>query len=391
MDKRVLQIVHGLGMGGAEKWLLAVARYLSGRTDVKLDFLITSGAPSVLDAEFAAVGCGLMYVKYSGFSQSAFRRGVNRVISTGRYLAVHDHQDIQSGFHFGIRSISGIPVRVSHFHNPFFQVEKYLSSWARRGRFHAGKFLTQKRSTHIRGTSRTLLSEYGLLGRGKSAEFCKELYCGFDVSEFKRDCHASSSLRNEFSWRKQQRVVLFAGRMDWEFSDSTGQHKNSSFALRVVHQLLRYDDSIVALFVGQASPALPFMEAMTADAGFAGRIRFIGIRHDMNRLMSGADVLLFPSGGEGLGMVAVEAQASGLPVVASTAVPKECVVIPDLVRFVSLNSSVSDWVKEVMAAIESRDIIDADEAYLQVSKSHFAIESSANSLLELYSGGCPVA
>ena len=56
------------------------------------------------------------------------------------------------------------------------------------------------------------------------------------------------------------------------------------------------------------------METRISEWGLSDMLRFIGVRSDIPRLMRAADVLLFPSVDEGLGMVAVEAQAAGLPV-----------------------------------------------------------------------------
>jgi len=99
--------------------------------------------------------------------------------------------------------------------------------------------------------------------------------------------------------------------------------------------------------------------------------------------MYASDVLLFPSRGEGLGMVAVEAQAAGLPVLASTAVPRECVVIPDLVRFEPLQRGAPDWARALLEhAARPRDIAAANK---RVAASPFAIENSARALIDLYS------
>ena len=102
--------------------------------------------------------------------------------------------------------------------------------------------------------------------------------------------------------------------------------------------------------------------------------------------MGGVDALLFPSRAEGLGMVAVEAQAAGLPVLASTAVPRECVVIPQLVRFQSLNDGVSAWSEQLLRLID-RPRLDPIAANHQVAASPFSIAHSAGALERLYRDG----
>jgi glycosyltransferase EpsF len=106
------------------------------------------------------------------------------------------------------------------------------------------------------------------------------------------------------------------------------------------------------------------------------------VRKDIERLMMGADVLLFPSRGEGLGMVAVEAQAAGLPVLASTDVPEECLVVPELVQFLQLSKGVAVWARRLLSMFH--EIPDPLISNIKVRESPFSIENSANNLLNLY-------
>ncbi|PJJ65313.1 glycosyltransferase [Compostimonas suwonensis] len=74
--------------------------------------------------------------------------------------------------------------------------------------------------------------------------------------------------------------------------------------------------------VGEPTPGadgyLRELEALAARSGAGGRIRFLGSqsRADVARLMREAAVLLVPSHSESFGLVALEAAASGTPVVA---------------------------------------------------------------------------
>ena len=54
------------------------------------------------------------------------------------------------------------------------------------------------------------------------------------------------------------------------------------------------------------------------------------------------DVFVFPSLWEGLGIVVIEAQASGLPCILSEAIPQD-VAITDLVKYYNLNQNPSEW------------------------------------------------
>ncbi len=59
------------------------------------------------------------------------------------------------------------------------------------------------------------------------------------------------------------------------------------------------------------------MERSVAERGMTDRVLFAGIRRDIPALMAASDLFVMPSNWEGLGLVYLEAMATGLPVVAN--------------------------------------------------------------------------
>ena len=57
------------------------------------------------------------------------------------------------------------------------------------------------------------------------------------------------------------------------------------------------------------------LEEQTARLGLEEKVTFLGFRKDLDFLLQGADIFLFPSVREGLGMAALEAMACGVPVI----------------------------------------------------------------------------
>src|SRR5947209_16132756 len=99
---------------------------------------------------------------------------------------------------------------------------------------------------------------------------------------------------------------------------------------------------------GAGEQARRELECQIECWGLKDKLRLIGVRMDIARLMRASDVLFFPSRQEGLGMVAVEAQATGMPVLASTAVPRECVVIPELYDALPLGEPIELWAEALL-------------------------------------------
>ena len=111
------------------------------------------------------------------------------------------------------------------------------------------------------------------------------------------------------------RVVLFAGRLR--------PHKGPEVAIAALGELLareggRADDLVLAIVGGPRSEASRLGE-IAARAGLSERVRFLPpVPHDrMPEVYAAADVVVVPSRSESFGMVALEAQACGVPPVAS--------------------------------------------------------------------------
>lgn len=385
---RVLQVIDSLGMGGAETWLLEMLRFWCRTGAVEIDFLATGGKPGIFDEEARKLGARIHYAKYGRGHLAGFAKQFRGILRDRKYDAIHDHQDYISGWHFLIGASELPPIRITHVHNPSYQIlNNYGVSTSRRLTARIGKGLVARYSTHITGTSRQVITEYGFDEPSFRNIPKAALHCGFQSARFVGQRNvAKASLCTEFGWPADSKIILFVGRIDRSADPSDSQnHKNSAFGVSVALEAAGREPRVRTLLVGALSPAVPILQQRIAKAGLGERIRFAGIRKDVEQLMLGSDVLLFPSRGEGLGMVAVEAQAAGLPVLASDRVPRECVVVPQLVRFQRIEAGEAVWASELLDIMERQQ--NTENANERVAASAFSIENSAQALSRLYTHG----
>jgi glycosyltransferase involved in cell wall biosynthesis len=389
---KVLHVIDSFGMGGAETWLIELLRRWRAEGGlIRADVLATGGRPDRLDDEATALGAQIHYLPFGRWRLPAFARGLRRILRDGGYDAIHDHQDHASGWHYLIGHGRLPAVRITHVHNPAYQIRDTYGVTARRRLTGlVGKRLVARYATHIVGTSREAITAYGFDAPAFRRTPKAALYCGLDPGRFAANPAARASVRAEFGWPQDATVVLFAGRFD--ASPDLGHprnHKNSGFAVQVAIDCARQDPHVRFIFAGKFSEATPHLHQRIEQAGIGDRIAFAGVRRDIERLMASADALFFPSRAEGLGMVAVEAQAAGVPVLASTGVPRECVVTPELVRFLDVDAGAAAW-RDALLALVRAPRVDPACANRQVAGSPFAIAYSAQRLAELYrSGGRP--
>jgi glycosyltransferase involved in cell wall biosynthesis len=387
---KVLHVISNFGIGGAEVWLIALLRRfkeaaVSLPVTVETGVFLTNGVTDVLDDEARRLGANLFYSRYSRATLPRFVRDWRRCLAQGRYDAIHDHQEFTAGWHF-LMGFGHLPkVRIAHLHNPLSHQQTYSESGLRQTTLKVGNWLVGKLGTHCLSTSTQLIMEQGFNSPCYRRLHKEAVYCGFDVDHFRGDageCHRA--VCEELSLPLGAKIMLFAGRLD-SHEDEARNQKNPTFCLEVAKRCAESTTDFYCLVAGGGDRVKAKLEDRVKAWGLADRIRFLGRRPDIPRLMLAARVLLLPSIAEGLGMVAVEAQAAGLPVIASTAVPRECAVIPEIVRFLDLQAGSAAWSAQVLEVMSQlRPSIQKANARVQSSK--FSIENSAARLLEIYRG-----
>ena len=115
-----------------------------------------------------------------------------------------------------------------------------------------------------------------------------------------------TDLRRDLGLAPDDRVLLGAGRLT--------ALKNFEDLIEVTARLGKAGVSVTTLIAGEGEQR----EELTATAarrGVADRVRFLGVRHDLDRLHQLADVFVLPSRWEGLPLVLLEAMAAATPVV----------------------------------------------------------------------------
>lgn len=129
---------------------------------------------------------------------------------------------------------------------------------------------------------------------------------------FKQDDRVS--IREEFGYTDSEVVIGHIGRL--------APQKNHFFMIDVFKCLADFDDKYRLLLIGDG-PLDKEVREKVKQSRVENKVIFAGVRNDVPRMMNAFDLFLFPSVYEGLGIVAVEAQANGLKCVISDTVPRD--------------------------------------------------------------------
>ena len=368
---RILHVLKGMNPGGIETWLRNAMQSID-RDRLRFDFLTGTEQPCIFDAELQEMGCRIIPCMGARHPWVYARNFIRLVNLHGPYDVIHSHVHHYSGFVCWLARQAGIPVRIAHSHSDN-RIKEDFAPWPRQAYLRAMEVLVRRNATH------------GLACSGAAAEalFGKKwqqdarwtvLPCGINCGAF-RIPPDRQQVRNEMGIPPDALVVGHVGR----FSEA----KNHSFALDVLAVAMARNPRIHALFVGDG-PMKTFMMEKASKLGIGGRVVFAGIRSDIPRLMMGAmDVFLFPSKWEGLGLVAIEAQAAGLPCLMSDTIPSDTDIVPELIRRMPISKGQELWARTLLD-MPCRDNTMATHALNSVEKSAFSLDRSVRMLQELY-------
>lgn len=131
------------------------------------------------------------------------------------------------------------------------------------------------------------------------------------------------------------------------------QEKNHIFLLRIMNEVLKKRNDAKLLLVGDGEGRKEIVEK-AKEYGIAENVVLLGNRNDVNELMQVMNVFALPSLYEGVPLVLIEAQASGLPCVISGKVSKESIIVDSLVDVKQLSQSESEWADLVLTKANYR-------------------------------------
>ncbi|RYL95747.1 glycosyltransferase family 1 protein [Sporolactobacillus sp. THM7-4] len=153
--------------------------------------------------------------------------------------------------------------------------------------------------------------------------------------------------------------------------------KNHDFLIDLFHAIHKRHEQTRLLLIGEGE-LRPMIEKKVNDLGLDQDVLFLGKRDDIPELMWAMDVFVLPSRFEGLPVVAVEAQAAGLPLVLSDTISSET-KITDRVRFCSLKKPLTEWEEMVLSIIDKHK-----DTAGELKTSGFDVQDQTRRLMQLF-------
>lgn len=321
-------------LGGIETFILNMNEHMS--SDTVFDYII-DGDTCVYRDRIERRGGRILFVpgvrKHPLGYVSTFRKILKEQKRQGTYILYIQLFSMANMLPAFLGKMLGYKV-ILHAHNNGLQSKSKIYEYIHL----AGKHLSKK-VRFVRFTNSQLSSDF-MFGKGVDSTL---IYNAIDTDKFSFHKEWRSDARQEVNCTDKT-VVGFVGRF---FSP-----KNPLFMLRVFAEYKHLNPDSMLWIVGEGDMK-DDMLALANELGISNSIYWWGRRNDVNRLMCGMDMLLQPSNFEGLGIVLVEAQATGLPVVTSVDVVPEEAKASDHFYTVSLNDAPKHWAEVCHEALFS--------------------------------------
>jgi len=194
--------------------------------------------------------------------------------------------------------------------------------------------------------------------------------------DFQFDEDARMKLRKQFNL-EDKIVLLNVGRLS--------KQKNQMYMLEILPSLVKEMPNVVLVMVGDGEQKEELMKRSEA-LNISKHVKFLGKRNNIQKLLSMADLFVFPSIYEGLGVALIEAQANGLKCIASTEVPKEANV-SGIVEYIPLINT-SQWIKSIKTFFLNTAYNRSEmskNSIIRIKQCGYDIEENSCSLLKIYS------
>ena len=356
---RILHVLQRMEAGGTQALLMNLYRNID-RNKVQFDFLVEYPNKQFYDDEILAMGGRIYYTNIRNDKNLLkFKHKLKEIICDNHYKIIHVHTYSIGYFVLKCAQKYGIPVRIAHSHS---------------------NCMTHDYKMFLKLVLKKLYPVYATNYMACSKEAGEFLFYGkkYMILNNSRDAKKfifSEKIRENVRKKlnlDDKFVVGHVGRFRPE--------KNHLFLLDIFYEIKKKKSNAQLLLIGNEDSNKEIRNKIS-QLNLSNNLIILNNRTDINELYQAMDVFIFPSLYEGLGIAAIEAQASGIPCVCADTLPEES-NISRLFMCLSLNEKPSVWAEK---AIEhSKSNMKFRNMYNDVCNNNYDILKNAKVIEKYY-------
>lgn len=349
--------------GGAETMIMNYYRNID-RSKVQFDFAVHRTKTGAYDDEIKSLGGKIYYFPaVRPWTFGEYKRKISQFLDEHpEYRIIHSHCQELSYYFYKIAQKKGVPYIITHSHNASMLWD-YAAPlriyWRKRMFKYINIYFTCGKGAAIHYYGKELAKKATLMPNA------------IDVEKFRFNKDWRKDKRNELGIDDKTFVVAHIGRFT--------PQKNHPFLLKIFKTFTeKYPNSVLVLVGGEDKDGK--FRTFAKNNGIKDKVKIIGSRSDISQLLSAFDCIVMPSLFEGVSVAMIEEQASGIPLITSTNVPKEVGLLKST-EFYSLKANVSDWVDAISKYMSTPRIDNAPDI---VAEAGYDIKTNAKWLQDYY-------
>ncbi|MHC8306517.1 glycosyltransferase [Pseudomonas sp. PB3P13] len=292
---KILFVITSLDVGGAERQVLDLAQRLV-ELDNEVLIVYLTGRGTLVSSKLAFGTVGLNCTKSAGgFLQSIFK--VRALVASFRPDVVHSHMYHANIIARIVRVIAHVPrlICTAHSNNEGGTIRMLA--------YRLTNFLASVTTNVSRGAVEAF-EKKGAIKQGEMLSVPN----GVDTARFSFSASSRSVLRNVEGIEDDKKIILAVGRLV--------EAKNYAGLLSAFGTVCEFDQYTTLWIVGDGELKNELV-SLCIKLGIAHRVKFWGMRPDVETFYSAADVYVLSSAWEGFGLVVAEAMAAERVVVAT--------------------------------------------------------------------------
>lgn len=368
--RRMLIILHNnIEVGGIEAYLLNTLAWMDF-SKLYVDIFVPGKIVSKeIASKFENLGCTIYEQLILG---GKIQKGVGLIKKLRAFLKEHSYDIVyvnagnivRQAVAISISKRYGIKIRIAHSHNAIFTdslIKKVFCCVLQR--------TITKNATHLAACSRAAaIYQFG----ENAAKRTTIIKNGINTKKFRFQGEKRTEIRKKFNLEGTF-VIGHIGRFSAQ--------KNHCFLIDVFREIVRKEPLARLLLVGEGELE-DSVRVQVKSYGLCENVIFVGATDQVEDYLCAMDVFVLPSLFEGLPIVGIEAQTSGLPCIISDKVTSEMKVI-DWVEFVSLSSGVRVWANVILKYKAEIYRAKREQAYQYVKSSGYDIQETSRMILNI--------
>lgn len=365
---KILYFVDRMLRGGIQSLVIDWTKQFKTK-NMKVDFLLLDdGKDYELEETLKELGCNVYKLNKIWIRQPFDFIKEGKALDLffkehNDYKVIHMHSSSKNYLVLKYAKKYGIPIRISHAHASDFQSESSIKKIVG----NALKPQLVKYSTNFFACSKDA-GEWLFGNKIVNSKKFSVIKNGVDYIRFKFNKENREQIRKEYNIKDKDILIGHIGRFT--------QVKNQNFIVDILFELLKYNINYKVMFIGEGVLENQIKEKVN-KYGLSNNVIFAGYQSDVSKYLSAFDLFILPSLYEGLGLVLIEAQANGLPCIATQQTIPDDVKVSTNFSFIELD--VNQWVKQI-----TNTDIKRENNYDRLKDKGYLIEDSIEKLIEVY-------